>query len=621
MTHEEFAARVAQLEQQALAHPQRYRWKVRVFASLGTLFLLSVIILTLLLMVVLAASIALLKFVAVKFLILLAPFCWLLLKSLWVTLPPTAGLRLHAQQSPELFALVTQWRQRLGCAPVHRIYLTEEMNAGICQKPRWGWLGSENHLILGLPLLQALTTEQFKAVLAHELGHIARGDGLISGNLYHLHQRWGQLMSALEAQQSAAQKLFLPFLRWFMPRLDAYTFPLKRANEYLADAAAARLTSAQTAAQALTGVAMVSAYLQQHYWPELYAQVQTSAQPPYAPYSQLLQHLSPSLQAQNIDTWLEQALTQDTHYADTHPALRDRLHALGAAAEFAPPPTPAQAASQLLGPALPQLTQNLDQNWLQQVQDEWAERYQTRQTELARLHSLNAQLAQGQPLTPHEACERAQLTETVGEDPDAALQQWHSLWAEHPEAAWLALSLGVRLLHRQDAAGVALLEQAMQLDPDTRPQACTALRDYYWAQGAEELAHDWHHRRQQSEQDQQGGEDERNHVRINDRFEAHGLDAENLQAIQTALKAIPGLRVAYLVRKHTRFQPHKPALYVLGFQVTAFWQRHRPERSQTVLAQIQAQIPFPGETLILGLDGGNSRFRRKLRAVRGSQIV
>ena len=42
----------------------------------------------------------------------------------------------------------------------------------------FGWY--RNYLLIGLPLAKALTVEQFKAVLAHEFGHLAKGHGAMS---------------------------------------------------------------------------------------------------------------------------------------------------------------------------------------------------------------------------------------------------------------------------------------------------------------------------------------------------------------------------------------------------------------------------------------------------------
>ncbi len=78
------------------------------------------------------------------------------------------------------------------------------------------------------------------------------------------------------------------FFRWYIPRFSATSFPLARANEYEADAAAIKLTSARSAAQALTAVSIVGSYLSEKYWPRIHSAARESPQPAFAPYSEFI---------------------------------------------------------------------------------------------------------------------------------------------------------------------------------------------------------------------------------------------------------------------------------------------------------------------------------------------
>jgi hypothetical protein len=49
--------------------------------------------------------------------------------------------------------------------------------------------------------------------------------------------------------------------------------------------------------------------------------------------------------------------------------------------------------------------------------------------------------------------------------------------------------------------------------------------------------------------------------------------------------------------------------------------RQKKGSAQVVLQRIQDTVTFPGETLILGVEGGNAAFGRKFRWMRGSRIV
>jgi hypothetical protein len=59
--------------------------------------------------------------------------------------------------------------------------------------------------------------------------------------------------------------------------------------------------------------------------------------------------------------------------------------------------------------------------------------------------------------------------------------------------------------------------------------------------------------------------------------------------------------------------------YVLGFRVGGWLQKKR--RGAEVQQRIQETLTWPGETLILHVEGDNYRFGRKLAWMRGSRIV
>jgi hypothetical protein len=64
--------------------------------------------------------------------------------------------------------------------------------------------------------------------------------------------------------------------------------------------------------------------------------------------------------------------------------------------------------------------------------------------------------------------------------------------------------------------------------------------------------------------------------------------------------------------------PEKPC-YVLGFTVAGWLGRKR--RAAEVQERLGQAVTWPGETLILNVEGENYRFGRKLRWMRGSRIV
>jgi Zn-dependent protease with chaperone function len=620
MTNEQFEALVGRLEHQAQSKPGRYRLKVFLLAMLGNAYVGAMLLLIIALMAVLLASIMVLKAFAVKLIILVGFFLWMIVKALWVKIDPPVGTEIKPREAPELFAMIDGLRRQLSAPRFHHVLITDDFNAGVVQSPRLGIFGwPRNYLLLGLPLMKTLTEEQFKAVLAHEFGHLAKGHGRVSNWIYRQRVRWGRLLAVLDATESKGSFLFKPFLTWFAPYFNAYSFPMARANEYEADATSARITSPQAAAAALTSVNVVGSYLAERYWPQIYKQADEQPQPGFAPYFGLGQGVATELDDVSVQAWLDQAIARPTDLADTHPALSDRLKAIGAPPRLALPAV-GQAADRLLGDALQAITESFDRRWTDHILPSWEERYRQVQDDRRQLAELNARLEDGSELTVQEAYDRARLTETIGDDVDDALAQFRALHQRAPDNALACFGLGVRLLSRDDANGCALVEHAMSLDENMIVNGCEQLRDYHWRNGRKEEAHAWHQRLVERSQLLEAAIEERSQVWLSDRFERHGLSEDVVDELRAALMAIPGLRKAYLVRKRVEHLAHLPC-YVLGYRVTGFFQLHSKRRAMEVLRQIQESVPFPGETLIINVEGGNYRFGRKFRWMRGARIL
>jgi Zn-dependent protease with chaperone function len=128
--------------------------------------------------VIVAAAVAIrhVPALAARLGIVVCAFLLVMVRALWVHLQPPKGWMLTRADAPDLFQLLDRLRKELQTPPIHVVLVTPEFNAAVSEIPRLGLFGwHRNYLLLGLPLLQVLTREQFTAVLAHELGHLSHG--------------------------------------------------------------------------------------------------------------------------------------------------------------------------------------------------------------------------------------------------------------------------------------------------------------------------------------------------------------------------------------------------------------------------------------------------------------
>lgn len=616
MREDNLDAVVLELEKKARLQPERYAFGVTLLAIAGNIGLGLIIIATTSLFLLAASWLLRFQWMALIPALLLGIFLWNLLRALMVRQPAPAGLRVSPAEAPLLFDILHDIRDELSAPPLHRVLITEDFNASVVQTSQLWLLGwHHNYLLVGLPLMKSLTTDQFKAVLAHELGHLSRGHSRLSNWICRQRQRWSQLEQLVEQRCGPSCLLLHAFLGWFLPTFNARSFPLARANEYEADAISVRLTSARTAAEALTNVNVIASYLGERFWPAINRQADELPHPAYAPYSSMDNRFASELDNQSAELWLEQALWRKTTAADTHPALGDRLRAIGASARLNPPQA-GRAADQLLGAARARIASTFDNNWRRSVLPSWQQRHQEVQKGRQRLQALDKLAASGQQLTVSDAWERARLTESIGRDSDSALEQFQQLLSRQPHAADLNFEVGARLLLRQDAQGVALLEAAMRLDARHTGSACELLRDWFgrenrWseADAYQQRAAAW--RRQEAESSR---------LQIGDRFDQHQLSNEELHKLRRQLATLRGLKSAWLVRKIVSQHGGDP-LYVLGVRTRSGLPWRRPQRQQQVMRQLGQLQCWPGETLLLSLDGDYWRFEHTFRRIPGARLL
>lgn len=616
MTDERFEALVKRLDGRARSNPGAYRLKVLLLAASGYLYLALVVLLIVMVLGALLVALVNLKLIALKFIIPLAIFLWIILKALWVKIAPPEGTELSRDQTPELFGLIDELRLKLDAPQFHHVLIDSDFNAGVVQIPRLGLFGwPRNYLIIGLPLMKSLTVEQFKSVLAHEFGHLAGGHGRTSNWIYRQRLRWNRLINVLDATESRGRFLFMPFLRWYTPYFNAFSYPLARSNEFEADAAAARLTSKRVLAEALTRVDVVAQYLSARYWPAVLERAADSPSPNFTPYGHLGGSIAAEIDPASADQWLEQALQATTSLDDTHPSLRERLDALDEEPRMAPAD---ETADRLLGATLAEITAEYDRRWAEDISPVWEQHHREVSEGREKLAELNARAGRGEALTVDDELERAMLTDGIGGDPDEAMRLLRELRRRAPDDPGVIFNLGIRLLARDDEEGVELVERAMSLEHQAVVVGSQALAGYYERRGDEQRSTAFSERMFNQLKAYQEGESEREQILISDTFDPHELPAETVERITQQLRAIDNLKEVYLVRKRVVNFPEIPC-YVLGFGLSGM-NFMAGGRRTAALERIRDEVEFPGETLIMCLDGDNKAFRKLLKNVQSARI-
>jgi Zn-dependent protease with chaperone function len=242
-----------------------------------------------------------------------------------------AGRPLAREEAPGLFDLIDEVRDALDVAPVREVRLKPVPVIGVTRvwRRRRMFMRESKLLVLGLPLLRALTVDELRAAVAHELAHFAGGD-----------VRRAQVVNAAWRRLALMRRVLrrgAPFLTWGNPvwwSLCAYQALLVRAagaarrlQEARADSMAADVTGPQRFAQALVKLAALGLSFRR-FAPGLLVRAGREGRR-LENFFHELQEFQDGLAPLQRRRLVREVLQDEGKPGDEHPPLRERLSLLG----------------------------------------------------------------------------------------------------------------------------------------------------------------------------------------------------------------------------------------------------------------------------------------------------
>lgn len=388
---------------------------------------------------------------------------------------PPPGYLLQRREAPELFAVLDELRRDFA-TPVwrpgptlHRVCITSGQDVQIIRTPQFGFpVLFTNTLAIGLPVLQTLGPQQFKAILARRIGQFQSPDGVLQSGLYHLRQTW-------QCYAQCDHRVVAP-LRWILRGFyTPYAAFFARASaaaskdfELAGDAYALQVMHHEAVREGIVALAITEYFLNDKFWPAVNSMRGRLREPPHLPFGQLEQAFRKGVKPDQLESWLKRALRAE---APPHmPQLAERIDDLGGAAHGAPAVSAQSAAHHFLAEALTGIVSRLDQQWWQANQRRWRRHFKRCQKARPRLMALQNKAGSG-GLSADETRELVKLARAYL-NPAQAAALYERLSVQHRTDAGLQLSLGRLLLKGNDARGVAAVERAMALDERYADVAC-----------------------------------------------------------------------------------------------------------------------------------------------------
>lgn len=250
--------------------------------------------------------------------------------------PP--GPRLTAERHPRLFATIDEVARATGQSTPAEVYLVADVNAFVAARGGVMGMGSRRVMGIGLALLQTMTVDEVRAVIAHEFGHFHGGDIALGPWIHKTRAAMGRTIEALKGRSY----LQLPFEIYGNAFLRI-THAISRQQEYGADALAARVTGAAALASGLSKAYAMDAAFGIYLQEEIDPAVREGFLPPWV--EGFDRFLSAPSTGSALAKFCSDSTPVKSSVHDTHPSLSERLAALGVAP--APPSAMASADNAL----------------------------------------------------------------------------------------------------------------------------------------------------------------------------------------------------------------------------------------------------------------------------------
>jgi Zn-dependent protease with chaperone function len=630
MTREEFDDLVRSVEKRFADRPVALRWRVIMLAGLGYAGLLAwlgvvVLISTgFFMLAVVAADLEVKIALCILGAFILFGGGYAVLRALLVTVSKPEGQPVTRAEAPELFKVLDELQGQLRCPPFDQVLIESVCNAAVSQVPRLGALGwHRKYLLIGLPLLDGLSRDEMRAVLAHEFTHLSREHGRLTHWLYRLRRSWDVAFQRLSAPrvrgEFSLRPLVVKFIEFFWPRFNAHAFVLSRANEYEADAQSARLAGKNNAASALMRLDIVSRQLDEKLWPDVHKLANEQAQAPEDVFVRLRDGIRAGPTAEESAKWREESLKMVSTNSDTHPCLTERLRALEVAPDdIACGPVRQSAAEALLGQSLDAVRVGVQKFWAKETAQNWRDRHARATALKDRLTSLDQV-----PILASADVDRlwdkaaAVLDLEGGKAAKPLLEEIIKLRPDHAPARF---HLGRLLLEDNSVEGVTHLQRAMELDQQCFPHACALLHDHYRHAGDTARLRELDARMDRHQESLTASQAERREVKVSDTLIPHELSEAELLKLREGLERESGILRAHLARKEMKYFPTQKMFVLCVYPRRAWHGLANHDADRALVNRLSQKLQLPGRLMVFTPSGSFRALSRKLARLSDVEI-
>lgn len=310
-------------------------------------------------------------------------------------------------------------------------------------------------------------------------------------------------------------------------------------------------------------------------------------------------------------------LCRATDNDDTHPALPDRIRALGKRTDDLrqmgiPTAANPSAAEALLDQAFASIEGELSAKWQMASRAVWRERHRQANAQSKRQGSIDSTIAAVRQEDMAALWESARDTANV-RGPAAAEPLLRAVLEREPCHPGASVLLGHSRLRLGDLEGERLLRQVVeQTDETWMHAACSALEQHYQATGQIDQLKHVRMRLDEYEVAVAGARRERSTIKASDSFLPHALTADHLEPLLHLLASEPDCGAAWLARKELRFFPRRRLFVLCVRGGTSWWAPGTSDRERSLAQRLVPRVELPGQMLVITRHGSFRKLARRI---------
>lgn len=623
MDYSQFERMFHRLRRLEERHPFLYRVKLFIIAALGYFFLFAFILVSIFIILFsfLIFSLDRLHIVVALLNGILLFFGIHNLLSLWVRVKQLPFPDLLKEEAPQLYIEAENVAREMKGPSLQRIFFSDEERVYIVPHPKWGLLGrNQYYLVVGIPMMLGLRPEEFRALLAKEIGFYSKKhDGFLAW-IYRVNKTWGIFSQSLGKRQGFPRSFVVTrFFSWYIPYLSVHAVVLSFKQEYRGDRCSARVVGAPNVANLLVRLELNYLALQRNFWKNVYSTAEFQSTPPHDVYTQMETFLKEPYEPKEAALWLEEILQIKANKVNVEPSLSDRLEKLGEKDQL-PEPLKENALGYYLASA-DRVFRVLNHYWRNQIKENWLDTYHQNRDRREELDQLNEKSLR-EHLNPEEKMERAFLTgELMGEAQSYPLFEKNA--QEEPNDPKAQFYFGKILLSKNNPKGVEYLLRAIELDDEARINGFPMIQRFYLERGEEKEAEKFAEKVLEANQIMQTRRRAKTSIFPQDCFVPHGLSDSFIQEVKGQLKHYTPVLQAYLVRKELEFPSNEPVFF-LGLTILRplylLTPASRKKYERKLAEKIINELNFPKWLTIVVFDYETSDIRKKMKNIKGSRL-